>query len=146
MDPTLSPDPCSSAATRHPDFLDSLRCLVRRILGPQFYREDTLPPARPILWVEKYMRAPPSAAAMMMPVTPGTQFGPPPSVQSPRPKPRSTRRTKGCTDSAAWDTPPPTSESSVTILSSLRIQEVNSLWDANIPSRVEPAAVSDSSV
>jgi hypothetical protein len=49
----LSPGPCSSAATRHPDFLNSLRCLVRRIPGPQLHREDTLPPARPILWVEK---------------------------------------------------------------------------------------------
>jgi hypothetical protein len=58
----------------------------------------------------KYIRAPPSAAAMMMPVTPGTQFGPPPSVQSPRPKPRFTRRTKGCTESTAWDTPPPISK------------------------------------
>ena len=58
----------------------------------------------------KYMSAPPSAAAMMMPVTPGTQFGPPPSVQSPRPKPRFTPRTKGRIDSAAWDTSPPTSK------------------------------------
>src|SRR5450759_3176177 len=49
----LSPGPCSSAATRHPDFLNSLRCLVRRIPGPQLHRKDTLPPARAILWVEK---------------------------------------------------------------------------------------------
>ncbi len=51
--PHAVPDQCSSAATRHPDFLNSLRCLVRSMLGPQFYREGTLPPARPILWVEK---------------------------------------------------------------------------------------------
>jgi hypothetical protein len=43
----------SSAATRYADFLNSIRCLVRRVLGPQSYRQDTLPPTQPILWVEE---------------------------------------------------------------------------------------------
>jgi hypothetical protein len=47
------PHQSSSAAIRRPDFLSSLRCLVRRLLSPQFYSEDTLPPTRPILWVEE---------------------------------------------------------------------------------------------